>query len=136
MESKDPISKRYVYEPGLEDGMTNDYLAELEKLGYRTEDVNVKMPECKTPEIQTEFEPEEKEEVEVPEGWVLLHPTVREHEVRSKIVIRENYIYEVTESTLGDGRVFLLIGTPKREPEWLEVDETFDEVVRKIGNAL
>ena len=138
MESKDPISKRYVYEPGLEDGMTNDYLAELEKLGYR-KDEDVSLPkeiaEKDPPEFQTESKPTgEEKELDIPGGWVLLHGDTANGDGRC--IVRESNILEVSSATYNMNKAFVLIKrSESEEAMWISVKESFEEVVEKIANA-
>lgn len=137
MESRDPKTNRIVYEPGLEDGITNDYLAEMEKLGYRTESIGIPEP-AKQYDIITEAEPEEKEEeLDLPGGWVLLHGDTGTSEVYcGRFIIRECNILEVSSARRDHGRVFVLVKrNENEEASWIFVEESFEEVVEKINNA-
>lgn len=135
MESRDPKTNRIVYEPGLEDGITSDYLAEMEKLGYRTESIGVPEP-AKRYDIITEAEPEEKEEeLDLPGGWVLLHGN--DESGGGKFIVRECNVLEVSSGTMGDpDATFVLIKrSDTEEPFWTSVKESFEEVIEKINNA-
>ena len=136
MESRDPKTNRIVYEPGLEDGITNDYLAEMEKLGYRTESIGVPEP-AKRYDIITEAEPEEEEELDLPGGWVLVH-TVDETDGSDggRYLVRECNILEVSSSTDDPNKAFIHVKSDGNEgPAWISVKESFKEVVEKINNA-
>ena len=137
MESRDPKTNRIVYEPGLEDGITNDYLAEMEKLGYRTESVKIPEP-AKQYDIITEPEPEEEEELDLPGGWVLLHGDTGTSEVYTgRFIIRECNILEVSSARRDPGRAFILVKrNENEEASWIFVEESFEEVVKKIKDAL
>lgn len=135
MESRDPISKRYVYEPGLEDGATSDYLAELERLGYRkADDATVPNPEAKQPEFITELKLEEqKEEVAAPPGWVILHDAANIN--YSRLMIREHDILKVSESLEKNGQTYILVRVEGEGSDWYKVKESFDEIIQKIKEA-
>lgn len=134
MESRDPISKRYVYEPGLEDGATGDYIAELERLGYRTNSVGVPEP-TKTFDIITEPKAKEKEELDLPGGWVLLHGN--DESGGGKFIVRECNILEVSSGMVSnpDATFVLIKRGGNEEATWVCVFESFKEVVEKIENA-
>ena len=137
MESRDPKTNRIVYEPGLEDGITNDYLAEMEKLGYRTESVKIPEPN-KLFDTITEAEPEEEEEeLDLPGGWILLHgDTGTSKAYRGRFIIRECNILEVSSTAHDPNKAFILIKRDEKEgPAWVSVKESFEEVVEKINNA-
>lgn len=136
MESRDPKTNRIVYEPGLEDGITNDYLAEMEKLGYRTESIRVPEP-TKRYDIITEAEPEEKEELDLPGGWVLVHADAgTDGGDGGRCLVRECNILEVSSATHDPEKAFILIKRNENEDaSWISVKESFEEVVEKINNA-
>lgn len=137
MESRDPKTNRIVYEPGLEDGITNDYLAEMEKLGYRTESIGVPEP-AKRYDIITEAEPEEKEEeLDLPGGWVLVHADAGADGCDgARCLVRECNILEVSSSTHDPNKAFILVKSDEKEgPAWISVKESFEEVVKRIKNA-
>lgn len=138
MESRDPKTNRIVYEPGLEDGITNDYLAEMEKLGYRTESIGVPEP-AKQYDIITEAEPEEKEEEELdlPGGWVLVHADAgTDGSDGGRCLVRECNILEVSSATHDPDKAFILVKSDGNEgAAWISVKESFKEVVEKINNA-
>ena len=135
MESRDPKTKKYVYEPGLEDGITSDYLAEMEKLGYRADSVKIPEPTKKC-DIITEPEAEEKEEeLNPPGGWILLHGN--DESGGGKFIVRECNVLEVSSGTMSNpNTTFVLIKRcDSEEATWVCVFETFKEVVEKIENA-
>ncbi len=135
MESRDPKTNRIVYEPGLEDGITSDYLAEMEKLGYRTDSVIIPEPTKKF-DIITEAEAEEKEEeLDPPGGWILLHGN--DESGGGKFIARECNVLEVSSGTMGnpDATFVLIKRSDTEEPFWISVKESFKEVVEKIENA-
>lgn len=136
MESRDPKTNRIVYEPGLEDGITNDYLAEMEKLGYRTDSVKIPEP-AKQYDTITEFEPEEEEELDLPGGWVLVHAdTGTDGSDGGRCLFRECNILEVSSSTHDPNKAFILVKHDENEgPAWISVKESFEEVVKKIKDA-
>lgn len=134
MESRDPISKRYVYEPGLEDGATGDYIAELERLGYRQADkASVPNPEAKQPEIITELK--EEEEVAAPPGWLILHDAASIN--CSRLMIREQDIMRVSEDLSEGGQTYIMVrfAGEASDWDWYKVKESFDEIIQKIKEA-
>lgn len=137
MESRDPISKRYVYEPGLEDGATGDYIAELERLGYRKgDDVTIPNPEAKQPEIIMEPKSQElKEEVAAPPGWLILHDAASIN--CSRLMIREQDIMRVSEDLGEDGQTYIMVrfAGEASDWDWYKVKESFDEIIQKIKEA-
>lgn len=136
MESRDLKTNRIVYEPGLEDGITSDYLAEMEKLGYRTE--SAKMPEPnKLFDTITEAEPEEEEELDLPGGWILVHADAgADGGDGGRCLFRECNILEVSSSTHDLNKAFILVKSDGNEgPTWISVKESFEEVVKKIKDA-
>ena len=135
MESRDPISKRYVYEPGLEDGATGDYIAELERLGYRKgDDATIPNPEAKQPEFITELKLEEqKEEITAPPGCIILHDAVDPN--CSRLMIRERDILRVSESLGENGQVYIFVHGDGESSDWYKIKESFDEIMQKIKEA-